>query len=288
MAQQSTGVVRPVISLVCGVLAVVLMPLSLLAVWASLMLTRTNVFVDELSPVVRQPQVQQALADGIVTNVLGAVQLQPAVEQVVEGPLRQLATTVVADPRVATAWTTALRNTHRQFVAVLEGRADTGLDSQGRVTMLVPIELPELEQTLSRFGVANPAALRPTVEIPLVAASDLATAKRVYAVAHGWGIWAPILVVSLALVAVALARRRRGTLGWIAVGWLLGAVTLALALMLGRGPTIDLVPDPVVRTLADAAYGLSATWLYTAAAVAAGVSLVLLLGVAVTGRSRRG
>jgi hypothetical protein len=287
VAQQSTGVVRQVISLVCGVLAVVLMPLSLVAVWASLMLTRTTVFVDELSPVVRQPQVQEALADGIVTSVLGAVQLQPAVEQVLEGPLRQVATTVVADPRVATAWTAALRNTHRQFVGVLEGRADTGLDSQGRVTMLVPIELPELEQTLSQVGVTDPAALRPTVEIPLVAASDLGTAKRVYAVAHAWGVWAPVLVVALALLAVALARRRRPALGWIAFGWLLGGVTLALALMLGRTPTIDLVPDPVVRTLADAAYGLSATWLYSAAAVAVGVSVVLLVGVGLSGRSRR-
>lgn len=287
MAQQSGGVVRPVISLVCGVLAVVLLPLSLVAVWASIMLTRTTVFVDELTPVVREPQVQEALADRVVTGVLGAVTLQPAVEQVLEGPLRQVATTVVADPRVATVWAGALRSTHRQFVGVLEGRADTGLDSRGRVTMLIPLEIPELEQVLSQVGVTDPAALRPTLEVPLVAASDLATAKRVYAVADAWGVWAPVLVAALALLAVALAHRRRATLGWIAFGWLLGGVGLASALMLGRAPTIDLVPDPVVRTLADAAYGLSATWLYLASAVAVGVSVVLLVGVAASGRSRR-
>jgi hypothetical protein len=287
VAQQSSGVVRPVTSLVCGVLAVVLMPLSLVAVWASIMLTRTTVFVNELSPVVRQPQVQGALAEGVVTSVLGALTLQPAVEQVLEGPLRQAAATVVADPRVATAWSGALRSTHRQFVGVLEGRADTGLDSQGRVTMIIPLELPELEQVLTQVGVADPAALRPTIEIPLVAASDLATAKRVYAVADAWGVWAPVLVLALALLAVALAQRRRAVLGWIAVGWLLGGVSLAAALMLGRGPTIDLVREPVVRTLADAAYGLSATWLYAASAVAVGVSVVLLVGVALSGRSRR-
>jgi hypothetical protein len=287
VAQQSSGVVRPVTSLVCGVLAVVLMPLSLVAVWASIMLTRTTVFVNELSPVVRQPQVQGALAEGVVTSVLGALTLQPAVEQVLEGPLRQVAATVVADPRVATAWSGALRSTHRQFVGVLEGRADTGLDSQGRVTMIIPLELPELEQVLTQVGVADPAALRPTIEIPLVAASDLATAKRVYAVADAWGVWAPVLVLALALLAVALAQRRRAVLGWIAVGWLLGGVSLAAALMLGRGPTIDLVREPVVRTLADAAYGLSATWLYAASAVAVGVSVVLLVGVALSGRSRR-
>jgi hypothetical protein len=287
VAQQSSGVVRPVMSLVCGVLAVVLMPLSLVAVWASIMLTRTTVFVNELSPVVRQPQVQGALAEGVVTSVLGALTLQPAVEQVLEGPLRQVAATVVADPRVATAWSGALRSTHRQFVGVLEGRADTGLDSQGRVTMIIPLELPELEQVLTQVGVADPAALRPTIEIPLVAASDLATAKRVYAVADAWGVWAPVLVLALALLAVALAQRRRAVLGWIAVGWLIGGVSLAAALMLGRGPTIDLVREPVVRTLADAAYGLSATWLYAASAVAVGVSVVLLVGVALSGRSRR-
>jgi hypothetical protein len=287
VAQQSSGVVRPVTSLVCGVLAVVLMPLSLVAVWASIMLTRTTVFVNELSPVVRQPQVQGALAEGVVTSVLGALTLQPAVEQVLEGPLRQVAATVVADPRVATAWSGALRSTHRQFVGVLEGRADTGLDSQGRVTMIIPLELPELEQVLTQVGVADPAALRPTIEIPLVAASDLATAKRVYAVADAWGVWAPVLVLALALLAVALAQRRRAVLGWIAVGWLLGGVSLAAALMLGRAPTIDLVREPVVRTLADAAYGLSATWLYAASAVAVGVSVVLLVGVALSGRSRR-
>ena len=287
MAQQSSGVVRPVASLVCGVLAVVLMPLSLVAVWASIMLTRTTVFVNELSPVVRQPQVQGALAEGVVTSVLGAVTLQPAVEKVLEGPLRQVATAVVADPRVATAWSGALRSTHRQLVGVLEGRAETGLDSRGRVTMLIPLELPELEQVLTQVGVADPAALRPTIEIPLVAASDLATAKRVYAVADAWGVWAPVLVVALALLAVALAQRRRAVLGWIAFGWLLGGVGLAAALMLGRNPTIDLVREPVVRSLADAAYGLSATWLYAASAVAVGVSVVLLVGVALSGRSRR-
>ena len=275
------------VSLVCGVLAVVLLPLSLVAVWASIMLTRTTVFVNELSPVVRQPQVQGALAEGVVTSVLGAVTLQPAVEKVLEGPLRQVATTVVADPRLATAWSGALRSTHRQLVGVLEGRAETGLDSRGRVTMLIPLELPELEQVLTQVGVADPAALRPTIEIPLVAASDLATAKRVYAVADAWGVWAPVLVVALALLAVALAQRRRAVLGWIAFGWLLGGVGLAAALMLGRNPTIDLVREPVVRSLADAAYGLSATWLYAASAVAVGVSVVLLVGVALSGRSRR-
>ncbi|MCU1537524.1 MAG: integral rane protein [Humibacillus sp.] len=287
MAQQSTGIVRPVISLVCGVLAVVLMPLSLLAVWATVMLTRTPAFVDAMSPVVRQPQVQDAVVEGIVTGVLGSSGLQPAIAGAVEEPLRQVARSVVTDPRVATAWTGALGVTHRQLVRVLQGRAETGLDSQGRVTLRLPVELPELESTLSSVGVTDPSVLRPTVEIPLVAASDLRTAKRVYAVADAVGVWAPTLVAALALLAVALARWHRRALGWIATGWLLGAGALAAALLLGRAPLVDQLREPVVRALSDTAYGISATWLYTSCAIAAGVALVLLVLTAISGRSRR-
>ena len=290
VAHQSTGVVRPVISLVCGVLAVVLLPLSLLAVWATVMLTRTPAFVDAMSPVVRQPQVQDALTEGIVAGVLGSPGLEPAVAQVLKDPLRQVARSVVSDPRVATAWTEALGGTHRQLIRVLQGRADTSLDSQGRVTMRIPLELPELESTLAQVGVSDPSVLRPTVEIPLVAASDLRTAKRVYAVADVVGVWAPALVAALALLAVALARWHRRALGWIATGWLLGAAVLAAALLLGRAPLIDLLKEPVVRALSDTAYGISATWLYTSCAIAAGGAVVLLLLTALSGgsvRSRR-
>lgn len=290
MAQQSTGVVRPVISLVCGVLAVVLLPLSLVAVWATVMLTRSPAFVDAMSPVVRQPQVQDALTERIVTGVLGSTGLQPAVTQALEDPLRQVARSVVVDPRVATAWTGALGVTHRQLVRVLQGRSETGLDSQGRVTMRLHLELPELESTLTGVGVSDPSLLNPTVEIPLVAASDLRTAKRVYAVADAVGVWAPALVAALALLAAALARWHRRAIAWIATGWLLGAGALALALLLGRAPLIDLLRDPVVRALSDTAYGISASWLSTACAIAAGVAVVLIILTALSGskgRSRR-
>jgi hypothetical protein len=287
VAQQSTGVVRPVISLVCGVLAVVLLPLSLLAVWATVMLTRTPAFVDAMSPVVRQPQVQDALTEGIVTGVIGASGLQPAVTQALEDPLRQVARSVVTDPRVATAWTGALASTHRQLIRVLQGRADTALDSQGRVTLRLPLELPEVEATLAGVGITDPSVLRPTVEVPLVAASDLRTAKRVYAVADAVGVWAPALAAALALLAVALARWHRRALAWIATGWLLGSAALATALLLARTRVVDLVREPVTRALADTAYGISATWLYISCAIAAGVALVLLVLTALAGGSRR-
>ena len=65
-----------------------------------MLLTRTDVFVEELRPVVTKPQVQEALTDGIVQGVLGAVDLQPAIEKALEAPIRTQAAALVASPQV--------------------------------------------------------------------------------------------------------------------------------------------------------------------------------------------
>jgi hypothetical protein len=56
VARQRSGSTGPsLLSGLCGLLAVVLLPVALVGFWASVMLTRTDVFVDELRPVVSKP-----------------------------------------------------------------------------------------------------------------------------------------------------------------------------------------------------------------------------------------
>ncbi|MEW1955629.1 hypothetical protein [Terrabacter sp. NPDC080008] len=289
MARQASGG-RSFLSLLCGLLAVVLLPVALVGFWASVLLTRTDVFVQELQPVVAKPQVQQALADGVVNGVLSAVQLQPAIEKALEVPLRTEATQLVASPQVATAWTSALRAVHTQFIAVMQGRGSTELDDQGRVAMRVAIPIPALTSTLEQAGVPNAAAIAPVVTIPLVKASDLQTAQRAYRVADAWGPWAPVVVAVLALLSIALARRWRTATTLVALGWIAASAALALVVMVAREPLMRRVGQQVARTVADAAYGLAARNLYYEIAIAVGVAVVMLVVSAVSlafGRRQR-
>jgi hypothetical protein len=235
VARQASGG-RSALSALCGLLAVVLLPVSLVGFWASVLLTRTDVFVQELQPVVSKPQVQQALADGIVGGVLSAVQLQPAIEKALEVPIRAEATRLVASPQVATAWTSAIRAVHTQFIAVMQGRGSTELDDQGRVAMRVTIPVPALTTTLQQAGVPNAASIAPVVTIPLVKASDLHTAQRAYRIADAWGPWGPLVVAVLALLSIALARRWRTATTLVALGWIVMSAALALAIMVAREP----------------------------------------------------
>ena len=270
------------LSAICGLLAVVLLPVALVGFWASVMLTRTDVFVDELRPVVSKPQVQEALTDGIVDGVLGAVQLRPDVEQALEAPIRAQAATVVASPQVASAWTTGIRAVHTQFIGLMEGRGDTELDAQGRVAVRLTIPVPALTSTLEQAGVPGAASLAPVVTIPLAKAGDLQEAQTAYRIAGAWGPWAPVVVAVLALLAIVLARRWRVATTLVALGWVVMSLALALVVMVAREPLMRRVDPEVARTIADAAYGLAARNLYYEIAATIGVALLLLVISAVT------
>jgi hypothetical protein len=267
---------------VCGLLAIVLLPVSLVGFWASVLLTRTDVFVEELRPVVAKPQVQEALTDGIVQGILGAVDLRPAIEKALEAPIRTQAAALVASPQVASAWTTGIRALHTQFIAVMQGRGDTELDDQGRVSVRVTIPVPALTSTLEQAGVPNAGAIAPVVTIPLVKATDLQKAQTAYRIADAWGPWAPLVVAALALLSIALARRWRAATTLIGIGWVVTALALALVVMVAREPLMRRVDPEVARTIADAAYGLAARNLYYEIAIAVGVGVVMLIVSAVT------
>ena len=283
MAQQrSGGAGRSFLSALCGVLAVVLLPVSLLGFWASVMLTRTDVFVEELRPVVSKPLVQEALTDGIVDGVLGVVQLQPAIEQALEAPIRAQAATIVASPQVRTAWSTGIRAVHTQFISVMEGRADTELDDQGRVAVRLTIPVPALTSTLEQACVSDAGSLAPVVTIPLAKASDLQKAQTAYRLADAWGPWGPLVVAALALLSIMLARRWRAATTLVGLGWIVTALGLALVVMVAREPLMRRIEPEVARTIADTAYGLAARNLYYEIAIAVGVGVVMLVISAVT------
>ncbi len=197
-------------------------------------------------------------------------------------PLRTQAAALVASPQVADAWTTGIRAVHTQFINVMQGRADTRLDDQGRVSVAVTIPVPALTSTLEQAGVPNAGSLAPVVTIPLVKAADLQNAQQAYRIAGAWGPWAPLVVAALALLSIALARRWRTATTLVALGWIVTALALALVVMMARAPLMGRVDPEVARTIADAAYGLAARNLYYEIAIAVGVGVVMLLVSAVT------
>jgi hypothetical protein len=277
---------RAALSGLLAALAVVLLPVALVALWVSVMLTRTDAFVDEVRPLISTPAVQQALTEAVVDGVLEQLDLAPAVQKVVEPPIREGAARAIASPQMTTVWATSMTALHREFVAVMEGRAAT-VDQQGRVVIAVPIALPALAATLASFGVPVTGDLTPVATIPVAPVEDVQKARVAYAVLDTVGPWGYIVVIALGVLAVVLAGSRRRTASLIATGWAVGAIGLGLALVAARQPLIDEVADPTVRTLANTAYGMAQRALLTEIGVVLGIVLLLLVVLGVMRGRRR-
>jgi hypothetical protein len=290
MAYQEQRSGRPagrLLGALLGLLSVVLLPVALVALWVSLMLTRTEVFVDEVRPLISTPAVQGALTEGVVEGVLSQLPLTPAAKQLAEPLVRELAASVVASPEMETVWATSMNSLHEQFVAVMEGRKAPGIDAQGRVVITVRVPLPALAKTLAPFGVVVDPALAPVVTLPVVPVEDLGRYRLAYSVLETGGRWMPLAVVGLGVLAVALAGRRRGRALFVVVGWAVGAFGLGATLVAARQPAVDQVADPTVRALANAVYGMAQRGLFIEIAVVLAMVVVLVL-VLLAARGRRG
>jgi hypothetical protein len=288
--EQRSG--RPIgraLGVLLGLLSVVLLPVALVALWVSLMVTRTEVFVDEVRPLISAPGVQGALTEGAVDAVLAQLPLTPAAAKLAEPLVRDLAASVIASPEMKAVWASSMSSLHAQFVAVMEGRAAQGIDAQGRVVIAVPIALPALAKTLAPFGVAVDPALAPVVTIPVAPVEDLGRYRLAYSVLETGGMWMPVAVVGLGVLAVVLAGRRRGTALFVVAGWAIGALGLGAALVAARQPAVGQVADPTVRALANAVYGMAQRGLFIEIAVvlAVALGLGLVLRVGGTGELRR-
>lgn len=276
-----------------GVLAVILLPVALVAAWVTDFSTDTDRFVRELRPIAASDQVQAAITTRIVDTVQAELALPAPVAQQIERPLIDLVAPLVARPEVEQAWAAGLRSAHDGFVQVLEGDKPARVDASGRVVMPLTIPLTGVDRVLSRFGVAGVIDTTPEIPIALFSADDLGTARTIYGVGSVAGPAAPWVVAALALLSVVLARRRARALGWLGIGSILAAVGLAAVLVLGRGAAGGVVTDPIASAVVDATYRLAEDGLMAQAQLAlwigAGlVGVAIVLGLAGVILRRRG
>jgi hypothetical protein len=274
-------------ALLAGVVAAVLLPLSVLSVWVHGVVSDTDRYVETVAPLADDDAVQAAAVDELQRQALQLVgssgtALQPAVERLARLAVRR----VVDSPVFAQAWVEANRAAHRQLVAVLEDRSGRYLDDQGRVTLQLGPVLTEVAQDLAAQGLLDPARV-PELDVSLAVLDGdrLEQAQWGYDLLDALGFWLPVLwLVAVALTLVA-ARRRLATTARLAVASLVTLGALALALHLARGRVTAGLPR---REVAEAVWDVVVASLWrvveVGTVVLAVVALVGAVLAAVTGR----
>jgi hypothetical protein len=287
------------------VLACVLAPLALVAVWAKNQVTNTDRYVATVAPLASEPAIQNAVADKVTAEILTHIDVQGFTTQAlnalaaqglspqlaaqlqalavpiadgVESFVRSQVGKIVQTDTFANAWVQANRVAHDQLVKTLTGEGGETIVVEGDT---VSVDLGQLIQTVKQRLVASGFTL--AERIPQVDASyvlfqseQIPRVQRALGLLTTLGNWLPVVVLALLTLGVYLVKDHRRALVGAGLGVAIGMVLLALALAVIRMLYLDAVPDEVLPS--DAAAELYDTIVRF---LRAGLRSVLVLGLVV-------
>jgi hypothetical protein len=299
---------RTTAAVVLVVIGLLLAPVAVISAWARLQLVDTDRFVATFAPLADDPAVQAYIGDqvtvaieeqvdipGLTADLFDGIReldLPPRAENalgLLEGPATQglqslvsgVVDRVVESPAFAEVWATALRASHRAFVAAIQGDPDAALSigGDGSISVQLGPVIEAVKERLEQQGVGFASAI-PVVERSIVVAQNDAfvLVQTIYTLAVAAGTWIPWVCLLLLIAGVLLARRRAAALVWTAGGLALSMLILASGVGIGRAFFLGAVsPSIMPADAATALYdGLTELMLSTTLAL-----LILSLSVAV-------
>jgi hypothetical protein len=276
-------------------LGCLLFALSVVAIWARVVLLDTDRYVQTVAPLAESPEVQRLVADRIGDRLTAAVNaedfarefLPPRAEplatpigRAVDGEIRSLVAELVASPRFQQAWNRANRRAHALVIELVTGEQVGSLRLEGANVVLDLGELIERVKARLRERGLGPLVDRIPLDVDrdvvLFQSPALERAAGAVRLLKGLAIVLPVLALAALAGYVALSERRRRALVRAALGVGVAMVALAALLALGRAAYLSAL-DPAVlpRDVAATVFDVLVRALRTGVRVAFVIALVV-------------
>jgi hypothetical protein len=298
---------RTILATLLIVVACVLVPLSVAAIWTRNQVTNTDRYVATVAPLADDPAIQNAITDQITTQVFNYIDVQGLTNQAVDAlaergltpalaaQLRALAVPiangvqsftrsqvakVVESDAFADAWVQANRVAHDELVKALTGEGGGSLTVENdTVSINMAAFIQTVKQRLVDSGFTVAARI-PTVNASFVLfqSEDITRARSGFNLLNTLGVWLPVLAIILLVLGVYVAKDHRRALIGAGIGIAVSMVVLALGLAVFRSIYLDAVPATVLPH--DAAAVLYDTIVRF---LRLGLRMVLVLGLVVAG-----
>lgn len=285
------------------IVACVLAPLSVIAVWTKNTLLDTDEYVSTVAPLAKNPAIIDAAANE-VTNALVSEQnvsarvkkalppradfIAPAVATALETVVHRLAVRVLSSDRFPAVWERANRRAHDQVVDVLTGNGSrTITTSNGEVAVNLAPVVDRVRKRLDSLGIdifSGANAKRVSPRIVLFKSDDLEKAQGATDLLQKGAIVLPILTLLLFAAAIALSRNRRKTVLHAGLGLSIGMLVILTAFNVGRTFYLDAVKS-ANRDAAAAAYDQVLNFLRLSARTGFVLGIIIAIGAWLAGPS---
>lgn len=283
------------------VVACVLAPLSVLAVWTKNTLLDTDQYVATVGPLATNQQIIAAAAANITAALVADTDVEakvrdalpdrakfiaPAVASSLEDVVNQLAVKVLSSPRFEAVWERANRRAHDQVVDVLTGNGGKTITTKSGVVAvnLGPV-VDRVRKRLDSLGIdvfSAADAKRISPRFVLFQSDDLEQAQSATDLLQKGAVVLPIVTLLLFAAAIALSRSRRKTILHAGLGLAIGMLVILTAFNLGRTFYLDAVKS-ANRDAAAAVYDQVLNFLRLSARTGFVVGIIVAIGAWLAG-----
>lgn len=295
------------------VLGCLLAPVSVLAVWSSNQISNTDRYVANVSPLIKNPAVQSALANRITSAITGQINIKADISQasaeltkrglprlggLISGFSGTLASGVTSfihsivakfinTPVAQRIWIKANTIAHKQLAGALAGQKHNAIVISGNevVLSLGPM-IDQVKSDLAAHGLTIVNKLPPVnPTFPLFDAKYLIKGQTLYRTLNILKWVLPILAIVLLAVGICIARRHRRALIWASLGVAAAMLLLAIGLAIGRAIYLNELPASVSPDAASAVFDTLVRFIKQGLRVILAIGLVVALGAFFTGPS---
>lgn len=300
------------------VVACLLAPVSIVAVWAKSEVTDTERYVATVGPLAADPAIQAAVSDRVTQEVLSYIDIpaltQEAIDAIsanrdlkprqtaaldslggaldsgIEGFVGDQVTDIVQSDVFDEFWNEANTRAHQRLNQVLSGDTSGPISIEGNdVTLDVGAVVAQVKQRLLDRGLSVADKI-PTVnsEIVIFQAENLASAQRAYSLLNTLGLWIPIAAAVLAILGVLVANDRRKAVLGVGIGLAIATALAALAIVVIRGEYLNALPPTVNRAAATSFFDILTAYLVQTLWAGLAAAAVIIVGAVLTGPSKFG
>jgi len=286
------------------IVASVLAPLSVIAVWTKNTLLDTDQYVSTVAPLAKNEAIIDSAAAEITDSLVDEKTVEarvknalppradfiaPAVAGSMKTVVNRVAVRLLSSDRFATLWERANRRAHTQVVDVLTGNSSHRITtSNGEVAVKLGPAVTQVRKKLASLGITafSGSGQRVSPRFVLFQSEDLKSAQSAVDLLQKLAIVLPILTLLLYAAAIALSRKRRKTVMWCGLGLAIGMLVILTAFNVGRSLYLDAVTTATLsRAAAQAAYDQLLSFLRLAARSIFVLGIIVAIGAWLSGPS---
>jgi hypothetical protein len=288
------------------VIGAILTPLAIITLFVKAEVTDTNRYVQTITPVAKDPAVQQYVATELTNQLFEQVDIESYVKEALPSRAEALAGTITSAMKTATqdvvlravesdqfqeVWKFANRQAHEQIVAVLTGKHDNSVlhSNNGQVTLDLSSLGKELKTQLDNSGIGVFSKIpvdRLSGQVTLFESKDLYRARRAVGILTALAYILPVLVFASFGGAIYLSKSRRRGFIAAAIAFALGASVIGLGLTVGRSFYLNAVNNADIPTdAAGAIFDALVRFLHTAVRSVIAFSVIVIIAAFFSGPS---